>query len=43
VGGREDYVASQRVEFRVRTKADDRLEEILGDLPPKKWTGLSCF
>jgi outer membrane protein OmpA-like peptidoglycan-associated protein len=30
VAGREDYNASQRVEFRIRTKADDRLEEILG-------------
>lgn len=27
--GTEDFVASQRVEFRVRTRAEDRLEEIL--------------
>jgi outer membrane protein OmpA-like peptidoglycan-associated protein len=27
--GTEDVIASQRVEFRVRTKAEDRLEEIL--------------
>jgi outer membrane protein OmpA-like peptidoglycan-associated protein len=28
-GSGEDVIASQRVEFRVRTKAEDRLEEIL--------------
>jgi len=31
--GREDLSASQRVEFRVRTKAEDRLESILTALP----------
>jgi outer membrane protein OmpA-like peptidoglycan-associated protein len=31
--GREDPIASQRVEFRVRTKAEDRLESILTELP----------
>jgi outer membrane protein OmpA-like peptidoglycan-associated protein len=31
--GTEDIKASQRVEFRVKTKADDRLEEILRTVP----------
>jgi outer membrane protein OmpA-like peptidoglycan-associated protein len=28
IGGREDFIGSQRVEFRVRTRAEDKLTEI---------------
>jgi len=33
--GREDQFASQRVEFRVRTKAEDRLSAVLNALPTR--------
>jgi outer membrane protein OmpA-like peptidoglycan-associated protein len=33
VGDREDYVGSQRVEFRVRTRAEDKLSEIAKSVP----------
>jgi outer membrane protein OmpA-like peptidoglycan-associated protein len=33
IGDREDYIGSQRVEFRVRTRAEDKLAEIAKNTP----------